>query len=104
MNMIAAQEIKRRGIRAVDDLLEKGPVQIVKNNRARYVVMSEAEFDAMMDDMAEARLVASEADLKAGRFRKGKAADLMAQLRKESISPDQVVVDYLSKEQRALIL
>ena len=30
--------------------------------------------------------------------------ELMAQLRKESISPDQVVVDYLTREQRALIL
>jgi hypothetical protein len=41
-------------------------VRIVKNNRPRYVVMSEAEYDSMMDDLAEARLAASEADLKAG--------------------------------------
>jgi hypothetical protein len=30
--------------------------------------------------------------------------DLLAQLRKQSISPDEVVVDYLTSEQRALIL
>ena len=83
MNMIAAQEIKRRGMRAVDHLLDQGPVRIVKNNRPRYVVMNEAEFDAMMSDLAEARLAASEADLKAGRIRKGTAANLMAELRKE---------------------
>lgn len=83
MNMIAVQEIKRRGMTAVDDLLERGPVQIVKNNKPRYVVMSEAEFDTMMSDLAEARLVASEADLKAGRTRKGTAADLMAEIRKD---------------------
>jgi adenylate kinase len=34
-------------------------------------------------DLAEARLAASEADLKAGRIRRGTAADLMAELRKE---------------------
>lgn len=83
MNMIAVQEIKRRGMTAVDHLLDQGPVQIVKNNKARYVVMSEGEFDALMSDLAEARLAASEADLKAGRTRKGTAADLMADLRKD---------------------
>ena len=84
MNMIASQEIKRRGMAAVDHLLDQGPVQIVKNNRARYVVMSDTEFDVMMNDLAEARLAASEADLKAGRVRKGTAANLMAELRKDA--------------------
>jgi len=84
MNMIAAQEIKRRGMAAVDDLLDEGPVQIVRNNRPRYVVMSETEFDVLMSDLAEARLAASEADLKAGRVRKGAAANLMAELRKDA--------------------
>ncbi|TAN38017.1 MAG: prevent-host-death protein [Verrucomicrobia bacterium] len=82
MNMIAAQEIKRRGVAALDTLLDQGPVRIVKNNRPRYVVMREAEFELMMNDLAEARLAASEADFKAGRIRKGTAADLMAELRK----------------------
>ena len=84
MNIIAAQEIKRRGMRAVDHLLEQGPVRIVKNNHPRYVVMSETEFDVMMIDLAEARLAASETDLKAGRVRKGTAAELMSELRKDA--------------------
>ena len=84
MNMIPAQEIKRRGMAAVDHLLDQGPVRIVKNNRPRYVVMSEMEFDVMMSDLAEARLAASAADLKAGRVRKGTAAILMAALRKDA--------------------
>ena len=83
MNMIAAQEIKRRGMAAVDALLDQGPVHIIKNNQPRYVVMRGAEFDLMMSDLAEARLAASEADLRAGRIRKGTAADLLAELRKE---------------------
>lgn len=84
MNLIAAQEIKRRGIAAVDNLLDQGPVRVIKNNQPRYVVMSEVEYNSMMNDLAEARLAASEADLKAGRVRKGTAADLMAELRKEA--------------------
>ena len=84
MNVIAAQEIKRRGITAVDRLLDRGPVRIVKNNRPRYVVMRDTEFDMMMSDLAEARLAASGADIKAGRTRKGTAADLMAELRKDA--------------------
>ena len=62
--MRAAQELKRRGMAAVDGLLERGPVHIVKNNRARYVVMRATEYDTLMDDLAEARLAASAADLK----------------------------------------
>ena len=84
MNMIAAQEIKRRGMAAVDRLLDQGPVRIVKNNRPRYVVMRDTEFDVLMGDLAEARLAASAADLKAGRIRKGTAANLMAELRAEA--------------------
>jgi PHD/YefM family antitoxin component YafN of YafNO toxin-antitoxin module len=84
MNMIAAQEVKRRGITAVDDLLAQGPVQIVKNNRPLYVVISEKEYEMLMSDLAEARLAASEADVKSGRIHRGSAATLMAELRKEA--------------------
>ena len=84
MNMIAAQEIKRRGMAAVDELLANGPVRIVKNNRPRYVVISQEDYDTLMTDLAEARLVASEADLKAGRIRRGSAADLMKELRRDA--------------------
>ncbi|MEI6632707.1 MAG: prevent-host-death protein [Chlamydiota bacterium] len=81
MNILAAQEIKRRGIAAVDGLIGKGPVRIVKNNRPRYVVMSEEEYETLMADLSEARLAASEADLKAGRVRRGSAARLIAELK-----------------------
>lgn len=83
MNLIAAQEIKRRGMAAVDAMLEQGPVRVVKNNRPRYVVMSEVEYEAMVSDLAEVRLAASMADLKAGRIHMGTASKLMAKLRKE---------------------
>ena len=82
MNLIAAQEIKRRGMGALDGLLAKGPVRVVKNNRPRYVVIDGAEFDAMLDELAQARIAASEADIKAGRVRRGTASELMAELRR----------------------
>ena len=40
MHSIPAQVIKRRGISVVDELLQDGPVQVIKHNRPRYVVMS----------------------------------------------------------------
>ncbi len=81
MSTISAQEIKRRGIGAVDDTLKDGPVHVLKRNRATYVVMSEEQYRHLVDDLTEARLAASEADLRAGRVRRGSASDLMAQLR-----------------------
>ena len=82
MNMIPAQEIKRRGISAVDEVVGRGPVRVVKNNRPSYVIMTESDYDQMVTDLAEARLAASEADLKAGRVRRGTAADLMREIRR----------------------
>ena len=77
MNAIAAQEIKRRGIAAVDSLVAQGPVRIVKSNRPRYVIMTDADYETMLSDLAEARLTASEADVKADRVHKGNAAQLI---------------------------
>lgn len=77
MNIIPAREVKRRGISAVDDALEEGPVHLVKNNQARYVVMSERDYQELMTDLAEARMAASELDLQAGRVHRGTATELV---------------------------
>jgi PHD/YefM family antitoxin component YafN of YafNO toxin-antitoxin module len=69
MLTIAAQEIKRRGISAVDDLLDDGPVHIIKNNRPQYVIISEEryqEFVKSEDQSYLARVKASLKDLKKG--------------------------------------
>ncbi len=81
MNIIPAQEIKRRGISAVDEASKEGPVHVVKSNQARYVVMTEEDYQQMVGDLTEARLAASELDLKAGRVRRGTAAQLMREIR-----------------------
>ena len=80
MVTLPAQDVKRRGIGVVDELLAQEPVHIVKNNRPMYVVLREEDYQAMMEDLALARVEASEGDVRAGRIRKGSAADLMREL------------------------
>lgn len=80
MIMIPAQDIKRRGIGVIDELVSREPVHILKNNQPRYVVMSEEDYQVMMEDLALARIESSEADRIAGRIRKGDVADLMKEL------------------------
>ena len=72
MITIPAQEIKRRGISAVDDLICKGDVHIIKNNQPQYVVLSEMRYRELMVDQEEElgyteRVLASMEDVKAGR-------------------------------------
>lgn len=80
MNTIAAQEVKRRGIAAVDDVIGDGPVFVIKNNTPRYVVMMAADYERLLADLTEARLAASEADLAIGRIGRGSAGKLMTEL------------------------
>ncbi len=71
--MIPAGEIKRRGIGAVDRLLEYGPVHVIQGNRPHYVVMEESYYQELREEADEAsfeRVKKSEADYKAGRFRR----------------------------------
>ncbi len=50
MRTISAQEIKRRGIGAVDDLMVDGPVYIITHNEPRYVVMEKTRYEELMED------------------------------------------------------
>jgi PHD/YefM family antitoxin component YafN of YafNO toxin-antitoxin module len=80
MNTIPAQEIKRRGISAVDEALRDGPVHIIKNNRPSYVVLTEADFDELLQvqqDAARERLRVSLVDLEAGRIKRYADADAL---------------------------
>ena len=44
MNILTNEQIKRRGIAAVEEALRHGPVHLVKRNRPAAVAVSEAEF------------------------------------------------------------
>jgi PHD/YefM family antitoxin component YafN of YafNO toxin-antitoxin module len=83
MNTIPAQEIKRRGIAAVDGLIANGDVHVIRNNRPEYVVLSEARYRELVAEAEEAyvaRVKASLEDVKAGRVKRGSAADLIKEL------------------------
>ncbi|MHB9101891.1 MAG: hypothetical protein ACYC2E_10300 [Sulfuricella sp.] len=83
MNTIPAQEIKRRGIAAVDDLIATGDVHIIRNNQPQYVVLSEVRYRELIEAQDEAyvaRVRASLEDLKAGRVKRGTAKDLIKEL------------------------
>jgi PHD/YefM family antitoxin component YafN of YafNO toxin-antitoxin module len=86
MNTLPAQEIKRRGIAAVDDLIAQGDVHIIRNNQPQYVVLSEARYQELLEaqeEAYEARIRASLEDLKAGRVKRGTADDLIRELKLE---------------------
>lgn len=87
MNSIPAQEIKRRGIAAVDDLIAKGDVHVIRNNQPQYVVLSEDRYQELVAEANEAylaRVRTSLEDVKAGRVKKFKtAADLLKALETE---------------------
>lgn len=80
MVAMPVQEIKRRGLSVLDDSLASGPVYVIRNNVPRYVVMSADFFREMEDALAEARVAASEADIRAGRYSKGTADKLMSEI------------------------
>jgi PHD/YefM family antitoxin component YafN of YafNO toxin-antitoxin module len=72
MNTIPAQELKRRGIAAVDDVIAKGDVHVIRNNQPQYVVLSEARYQELVAEAHDgylARVRASLEDVKAGRVR-----------------------------------
>ena len=89
MNTLAAQEIKRKGISAVDEVLKEGPVHIIKNNQPQYVVLSEERYQELVeaeDEAYNARIRKSLEDVKAGRVRRFKSADeLLKALEEEDV-------------------
>lgn len=83
MKTIAAQEIKKRGISAVDEAIKEGPVHVIKNNQPQYVVLSEGRYQQLVeaeDEAYIARVQLSLADVKAGRVKRGTAKDLIKNL------------------------
>jgi PHD/YefM family antitoxin component YafN of YafNO toxin-antitoxin module len=86
MNTIAAQEIKRRGIGAVDELIARGDVHIIRDNQPKYVVVSQERYQELLEaeeDAYTARIIASLEDLKVARVTRGTAEDLIRELELE---------------------
>lgn len=80
MNIVPAQEIKRRGMAAVDDALTLGPVHVVKNNRPLYVVLTEDSYRELLEAQQEsalARIKASLEDAAAARVTRHDSAEAL---------------------------
>ena len=78
MNSLPAQELKRRGIAAVDDLIANGDVHVIRNNQPQYVVLSEARYQELVAEASEAylaRVRMSLEDVKNGRVIRFTTAD-----------------------------
>ncbi len=82
MRTISAQEIKGRGINAVDDLVVESPVYIITHNEPRYVVMDKTRYEELVEGYQEryaARVRATLADVAAGKVQRFDSVDdLMA--------------------------
>ncbi len=48
-NTLPAAEIKRRGMAAIEEGLRHGPIHIIKRNKAAAVVLSEAEYERLIE-------------------------------------------------------
>lgn len=78
MYTMAAQEVKRRGMSAMNEGLQAGPVCVIANNQPKYVVMLTADYQQMEDELSALRVALSESDVRAGRVKRGTADELMA--------------------------
>ena len=78
--MVPAQEIKRRGISALNESLASGPVWVVSNNKPKYVVMFAEDFKRMRHEMFVADTLRSVEEYKAGLATKTTAKELMAEV------------------------
>ena len=78
MNILPAQEIKRRGLAAIDSVIDHGPIHIFKNNMPHYVVITEEHYKNFLE-LEEAsyreRLKLSLQDVKAGKVHHFKNTD-----------------------------
>jgi prevent-host-death family protein len=46
-NVLTVSELKRRGMAAIDEAIQRGPVHIIKRNKPAAVVLSEAEYQRL---------------------------------------------------------
>ncbi len=78
MNVISAQEVKRRGLAAIDDLIPQGPVHLIKNNTPQYVVLTEERYQELINLENETyieRLKLSLKEVKQGKVSRFKHVD-----------------------------
>jgi len=53
MNTLTAAELKRRGMAAIEERLRRGPVHLVKRNKAAAVVLTEEQYEELSQGRRE---------------------------------------------------
>ena len=83
MGTVAANDLKTKGIKAIEDaLLNQPEVALSVRGQVKYVVMSKDHYDYLRECELEAALAESKADLDAGRFVKETVAQHMRRIAK----------------------
>lgn len=54
-NTLTIAEIKRRGMAAIEEGLRRGPIHIIKRNKAAAVVLSEEEYQRLIRGQPQTR-------------------------------------------------
>ncbi|MEE8585148.1 MAG: prevent-host-death protein [Acidobacteriota bacterium] len=80
INTVAGQDVKRRGVRAIVERLEQGPVYVLQRNRPAFVALKQEQFRELMEEVEEARLRSSLRDVEAGRVRFASAQELIDEI------------------------
>jgi len=77
-SIIPIEEIKRRGMTAVDaGLSHSDAVMVVRNNRPAYIVLTPETYEELTEGINEARLAQSLSDWRQGRCKATTVSGLM---------------------------
>ena len=76
-NTMPAQEIKRRGISALNESLAQGPVWVISNNIPKYVVMFADDFKRIRHEAFVNECLQSDAEYRTGLAEPTTVEDLM---------------------------
>lgn len=82
MQTIPAREIKRRGISAVDEALQQGPVHVIRNDDPVYVILREEQYQELLaaqEEAYRARIREALEDVRAGRVRHSDAQAIITE-------------------------
>lgn len=82
MNTVAANDLKTKGIKAIEDALVSEPeASLSVRGQVKYVVMSQEQYQYLRECELEAALAESKADIAAGRFVKETVAQHIKRLK-----------------------
>ena len=83
MGIISANDLKTKGVKAIEDaLLDQSEASLTVRGQVKYVVMSNAQYQHLRECELEAALAESRADLEAGRFVKETVAKHIQRIKK----------------------